>query len=149
MQPLPTFFIGTPRPLGVWIMTLLNIPVSGLAPLIIGTRFFLGGQPTELRDVGVAAFQIVLGAVILWACVGTWRGDPTARDILLSNLIAFQTLQLINNVALVLFSGVTVATLPGLMAAVLASLLWICLNRWYFRRPAARLWFYDRTIHGA
>src|SRR5689334_17441107 len=111
MQPLPTFFIGTPRPLGVWILTLLNLPVSGLIPLVAGLRFLASGNPTSVYDIGVAAFQAVLGAVVLWACFGTWRGDPVARDILLSNLIAFQTLQLISNVALVLLAGVAVTAL--------------------------------------
>ena len=145
MQPLLTYQIGTPRPLGVWLLTLLNVPVSGIMPLVAGLTFFRTGHPTELLPIGVAAFQIVLGAVILWACLGTWQGNPTARDILLSNLIAFQTLQLINNVALVLFAGVAAGALPGLMATALYSLFWICLNRWYFRRPQTRMWYYDRS----
>ncbi len=149
MNTATTYHTSPSRPVGVWIMTILNIVISGIFPIITAVAYlFLSAEPSSPLDLGLVALQGVLGGVIMWASIGAWRGKETARRTLLTTLIGFHSLQILSNAVILIFAGVPPQFLPRFLGAVVRSLFWISINRWYFRCPHVRAWFGARSVNG-
>jgi VIT1/CCC1 family predicted Fe2+/Mn2+ transporter len=131
------------RPLGVHILTALNVIISGLFPILAAVAFVLQSG-TDLFNVVLTLIQVGFAGAIIWSSIGAWRGDDRARRTLLGVMTAYYLLQIATSVGLLVALGVTELALARVLGLTARSLFWISINRWYFSRPQTLAWYQQR-----
>ena len=130
------------RPVGVWIMSILNLLISGVFPILTAIAFVLtGSKPSSLFDAALVLLQAGLGVAIAWAAIGAWQGKERSRKTLLTLLIISHSLQIVSNLIMLVASGIPSQFMSGLIGAVVRSAFWIGINLWYFGRYETREWY--------
>jgi hypothetical protein len=128
------------RPIGVWILTILNSLVAGVFPLlavfaVLGGRVAVPG--TELTALLLAG----LGIGVIGASIGTWQGSDNARIVLLGLLALFHGLNSLGMLLGLSVDGVPDQERARIYGSIFRSIFWIGINFWYFLRPTTRRWF--------
>jgi len=129
-----------PRPLGVWLLTILNILIAGVLPLLSAVAV-LGGNAAVPGPELTALLLAGLGIGVIGASIGTWQGSDSARIVLLGLLLLFHGLNVLG-----LFLGLSAEGIPEreqtrAFAGMFRSVFWVAINLWYFLRPKTRAWF--------
>lgn len=128
------------RPLGVWILTILNSIVAGVLPLLAVVAA-LGGNVAVPGTEMTALLLAGLGIGVIGASVGTWQRSDSARVVLLGLLALFHGLNTLGSVL-----GLSDQTIPAteqasIYASIFRAIFWTGINFWYFLRPKTRAWF--------
>ncbi len=129
-----------PRPFGVWLLTILNILIAGVLPLISAVAVLGGNAAVPGTDL-TALLLAGLGIGVIGASIGAWQGSDSARIVLLGLLVLFHGLN-----ALGLLLGLSAEGIPDreqarAFAGMFRSVFWVAINLWYFLRPKTRAWF--------
>lgn len=128
------------RPLGVWILTILNSLVAGVLPLLALVAA-LGGNAAVPGTELTAMLLAGLGIGVIGASIGTWQRSDTARVVLLGLLVLYHGLNTLGSLL-----GLGDPTIPDIERAsiygsIFRAIFWIGINFWYFLRPKTRAWF--------
>jgi hypothetical protein len=129
-----------PRPLGVWLLTILNSVVAGIFPLVAAVAV-MGGNATVPGTELTALLLAGLGIGVIGAAIGTWQGNDSARIVLLALLVLFHGLSVLGLLLGVSAEGIPDREQARVGAGVFRSIFWLAINLWYFLRPKTRDWF--------
>ncbi len=127
-----------PRPLGVALLSLADALFAGLAPVFATVLWVMRSQPQE--GGGAALLTAGLGAMIVFAALGTFAGHDRARSALLYLLVLYYSLQAFAQVVLAIAEPRPEVQLPA-AGKVLTMVLYLLLNVWYFLRPATLAYY--------
>lgn len=135
--------VSPPRRLvGVWVMSVLNLLVSSVSPVLSSiASLFSGNNPLSLFDIAPALLQIGLGVAIAWTTVGAWQGKENYRKSFLILLVTFQVLQIASNLMILVVGKVPSQFTLRFIGAIVRSIFWIGINLWYFGRYETRKWY--------
>lgn len=138
----PKIPISPYRPRGIWIITILNVLISGIFPILTAIAFlFIESNPLSSLDIYPALLQGGLGIAIIWVSIGAWQGKERFRKRLLVLLIVFHTLQIVSDLIILLIGGVPAQFISRFAGAIVRSIFWIWVNLWYFRRYQTLEWY--------
>lgn len=130
------------RPAGVWILSTLNLVISGVFPILTAFAFFFAGNgAASWLDAIVALLQAALGGAIIWTTIGAWQGRDRFRRALLKWLVAFHMLQIASNLTILAIGGVPSQSVSRFAGAIVRSAFWMGINLWYFLRHQTREWY--------
>ncbi|HEY0606672.1 MAG TPA: hypothetical protein VGD58_27375 [Herpetosiphonaceae bacterium] len=128
------------RPLGVWILTIVNSIVAGVFPLLAVVAA-LGGNAAVPGTELTALLLAGLGIGVIGASVGTWQRSDSARVVLLGLLVLFHGLTVLGSVLGLADETIPATEQASIYASVFRAIFWIGINFWYFLRPKTRAWF--------
>lgn len=128
------------RPLGVWILTILNSLVAGVLPLLMVVAVLGGnvaGSGTELTVLLLGG----LGIGVIGAAIGTWQRSDSARVVMLGLLALVHGLNILGSVFGLSAEGIPSTEQASIYGSIFRAIFWIGINFWYFLRPKTRAWF--------
>jgi hypothetical protein len=128
------------RPIGVWILTILNSLVAGVFPLL-AVFAVLGGNAAVPGTELTAMLLAGLGIGVIGASIGTWQGSDSARIVMLGLLALFHGLNTLGLVLGLSADGVPDSERARVYGSIFRAIFWIGINFWYFLRPKTRHWF--------
>lgn len=128
------------RPLGVWILTILNSLIAGVLPLLALVAA-MGGNVAVPGTEMTAMLLAGLGIGVIGASVGTWQRSDTARIVLLGLLALYHGLNTLGSVMGLSDPTIPAAEQASIYGSIFRGIFWIGINFWYFLRPKTRAWF--------
>lgn len=128
------------RPLGVWVLTILNSLVAGVLPLLALVAA-MGGNVAVPGTEMTAMLLAGLGIGVIGASVGTWQRSDTARIVLLGLLALYHGLNTLGSVMGLSTEGLPATEQASIYGSIVRGIFWIAINFWYFLRPKTRAWF--------
>lgn len=129
------------RPVGVWILSILNILISGLFPIITAMAYLMITETqSSALDLSLALLQGGLALAIVWTVIGTWQGKKRERTRFLLVLSIFHGLQIMSNMGILLLNEVPFQLNSRFLGAIVRSIFWMGINWWYFRRWETMEW---------
>lgn len=128
------------RPLGVWILTIVNSLVAGVLPLLALVAV-LGGNVAVPGTELTAMLLAGLGIGVIGASVGTWQGSDSARIVLLGLLVLYHGLNTLGSLLGLADQTIPATEQASIYASIFRAIFWIGINFWYFLRPKTRAWF--------
>lgn len=128
------------RPLGVWILTILNSLVAGVLPLLAVVAA-MGGNVAVPGTEMTAMLLAGLGIGVIGASVGTWQRSDTARIVLLGLLALYHGLNTLGSVMGLSTEGIPATEQASIYGSIVRGIFWVVINFWYFLRPKTRAWF--------
>ncbi|GAB4522461.1 MAG: hypothetical protein Fur0018_04250 [Anaerolineales bacterium] len=114
------------------LLSLADVFLAGLTPVFAVVLWVLQSKPQA--GGGAALLMAGLGAMIVFAALGTLAGHDRARSALLYLLVLYYGLQAFAQVVLATAEPRPEVQLPA-AGKVLAMALYLLLNLWYFLRP--------------
>ncbi|MBV9786580.1 MAG: hypothetical protein JOZ51_00275 [Chloroflexi bacterium] len=128
------------RPLGVWILTILNSLIAGVLPLLAVVAA-MGGNVAVPGTEMTAMLLAGLGIGVIGASVGTWQRSDTARIVLLGLLALYHGLNTLGSVMGLSIEGLPATEQASIYGSIVRGIFWVAINFWYFLRPKTRAWF--------
>ena len=128
------------RPLGVWVLTILNSLVAGVLPLLALVAA-MGGNVAVPGTEMTAMLLAGLGIGVIGASVGTWQRSDTARIVLLGLLALYHGLNTLGSVMGLSTEGLPATEQASIYGSIVRGIFWVAINFWYFLRPKTRAWF--------
>ena len=131
------------RPLGVWIMSVINLLVSGVVPVVAAYLFTfeVGSGLPILPHALLVLFYGGFGVGVIRATVRAWHGNDHSRQVLLTLLVIYHMLNIVINSTALLLRGVVSQPALRWSVAVVQPAFWIGINVWYFQRRQTLEWY--------
>jgi hypothetical protein len=123
------------RPLGVWFLTLYAAIFDGILPLLLAGFILItgqgGGGAVNLLNLFVT---LILCGGVIYAAIGTWRGEDRARKLLLVMVTLYYAMT-----AITALFGLATGLAPEaqqslLIRRVIRAFILPAFYFWYFRR---------------
>src|ERR1044071_1857937 len=121
------------RPLGVWVLTILNSLVAGVLPLLAVVAA-MGGNVAVPGTEMTAMLLAGLGIGVIGASVGTWQRSDTARIVLLRLLALYHGLNPLGSVMGLSIEGFPATEQASIYGSIVRGIFWVAINFWYFLR---------------
>ena len=140
---VPKSAVSPHRPVGIWIMTIVNLLTSGVAPLL-GAYLYAFEQGSGLPMLPHALLVLFLagfGVAITRATVRAWQGNELSRQRLLALLVVYHVLSVVIGAVMLLLRGALTESALRLGRWVLQAAFFIGINLWYYQRRQTREWY--------
>ena len=111
------------RPLGVWILTILNSLVAGVLPLLAVVAA-MGGNVAVPGTEMTAMLLAGLGIGVIGASVGTWQRSDTARIVLLGLLALYHGLNTLGSVMGLSTEGIPATEQASIYGSIVGGNCW-------------------------
>jgi|SRR5687767_10814215 len=126
----------SPRPIGVWILTVYALIFAGGAPVFASILLLISGN--FAANVVSVLFSLPLSIAIVFSSIGAWQGKERARKSLLIFVTLHYAFIGLNNY-LAISSGLFPDDMqPQLWARVIRGVLYPAVYIWYFNKISTR-----------
>jgi|ERR1043165_472582 hypothetical protein len=142
-NPAPSPKKRIEKPLGVYILTLVDFVFLGIYPLVL--IYVLKSR----QDIELPAISFVTGIslALLIMAVSVWAsfGDNPARYLLLTLVTISSSLIIFNNVTLMASGEIEGGDKISSVGHILRGLVWLSVNWWYLTRPNTVAYYKQNT----
>lgn len=122
----------SPRPIGVWILTIYALIFAGIAPFLLSVFMLFSGNAAGNEFGILLSLPVSIGVVT--SAVGAWKGNNKARKFLLIFVTLHYVLVGLNNYLLINSGQIPDAEQTRLWGRVFRGFLYPAVYIWYFNK---------------